>query len=101
MANIGDAITTNLVLLEIIPATGLQIKYDPSIILIYFGFGLLMITACLSYLPYNQLWIFNNRNISWIGSSTNRGKIKLEIEFENLIRDIENNVLKNIFLTEK
>lgn len=101
VANIGDAITNNLVLLEIIPATGLQIKYDPSIILIYSGFGLLMITACLSYLPYNQLWIFNNRNISWIGSSTNRGKIKLEIEFENLIRDIENNVLKNIFLTEK
>jgi cytochrome c biogenesis protein len=100
VANIGDTINNNLILLEIIPATGLQIKYDPSILLIYFGFGLLMITSCLSYLPYNQLWIFNNRNISWIGSSTNRGKIKLEIEFENLIREIENNLIKSTFLVE-
>jgi cytochrome c biogenesis protein len=82
------------VLLDLLPATGLQIKYDPSIIIIYFGFGLLMITSCLSYLPYNQIWIFNKKNTSWIGSSTNRGKISLEIEFENLIREIEKVLFK-------
>jgi hypothetical protein len=49
-----------------------------------------MITACLSYFPYQQIWIWNRKKQCWIGSSTNRGKIQLEIEFENIIRLLEN-----------
>ena len=56
--SVSDNIFSDLKLIEIIPATGLQIKYDPSIFLIYSGFGLLIITAFLSYLPYNQIWLF-------------------------------------------
>ena len=55
-----------------------------------------MITTLLSYLPYTQIWILNEKNNCWIGSSTNRGKIQLEIQFENLIRQIENKTLQNI-----
>ena len=107
--NIGDHITKNSLILDILPSTGLLIKYDPSIFIIYVGFGLLMITASLSYLPYTQIWLFtpknqsfNNQmsksvkendifiNESFIGSITNRGKIQLEVDFENLIRTIEN-----------
>jgi cytochrome c biogenesis protein len=79
-------------ILDIIPSTGLLIKYDVSIWIIYLGFGILMLTACLSYLPYTQFWIFFQEKNSWIGGSTNRGKIQLEIEFENLIRFIEKNM---------
>ena len=92
--NLGDSIDKNYTVIEIIPSTGLLIKYDPSIIIIYLGFGLLMITTSLSYLPYTQIWIFNQRQNSWIGGLTNRGKIQLEIEFENLIRYIENMNMK-------
>ena len=60
-----------------------------------------MITSCLSYLPYTQIWIFTQRKNSWIGSSTNRGKIQLEIEFENLIRYIENLLNKTNFTISK
>jgi cytochrome c biogenesis protein len=81
-------------ILEILPSTGLLLKYDPSISFIYLGFGLLMITTCLSYLPYTQIWLFQQRNQIWIGSNTNRGKIQLEIEFENLIRFVQNRRLK-------
>ena len=98
-ATLGEAIEPNLKIIDIIPATGLQIKYDPSINLIYFGFGLLMITAFLSYLPYTQIWVFQGNNNTWIGSTTNRGKITLEIEFENLVRLIEETILKNIFVS--
>ena len=87
--NTGDLIEDNLRLIDILPSTGLLIKYDPSITIIYFGFGLLMLTTLLSYLPYTQIWILNEKNNCWIGSSTNRGKIQLEIEFENLIRSLE------------
>lgn len=99
--NVGDDITQNLSILDILPSTGLLIKYDPSIQIIYFGFGLLMLTACFSYLPYTQIWIFNQKKNSWLGSSTNRGKIQLEIEFENLIRSIENVLTKNAFLKKE
>ena len=76
-------------MIDVIPATGLLIKYDPSIPLIYFGFGFLMLTTSLSYLPYTQIWIFHQKNQSWLGGITNRGKIQLELEFETLIRYIE------------
>ena len=96
--NIGDAITKKYTIIDLLPSTGLLIKYDPSIQLIYLGFGLLMITTLLSYLPYTQFWIFENSKNIWVGSSTNRGKIQLEIEFENLIRETENKVYKSIFI---
>ena len=93
--NIGEFINNQFLFIDIIPSTGLLIKYDPSIPLIYGGFGLLIITTILSYLPYTQIWVFENNSNSWIGSLTNRGKIQLEIEFENLVRRIENNLVKN------
>jgi cytochrome c biogenesis protein len=100
--NTGDLIQENLKLIDILPSTGLLIKYDPSITIIYFGFGLLMLTTLLSYLPYTQIWILKEKNNCWIGSSTNRGKIQLEIEFENLIRSLEyQNLNKNKIYSKK
>ncbi len=89
-SKLGEIIDKEYKISDILPSTGLLIKYDPSIGIIYFGFGLLMITTSLSYLPYTQIWIFHNSKNSWIGGITNRGKIQVEIEFENLIRYIEN-----------
>lgn len=99
--NIGETIENNFIIVDILPSTGLLIKYDPSIPLIYLGFGLLMITTCLSYLTYTQIWIFQQSSSSWIGSTTNRGKIQMEIEFENLIRYTENIFSKTIFRVKK
>lgn len=93
--NIGENINDQFLFIDIIPSTGLLIKYDPSIPFIYGGFGLLIITTILSYLPYTQIWVYQQSSQSWIGCLTNRGKIQLEIEFENLIRKIENNLIKN------
>ena len=39
--NVGDKFDNTKQVIEIIPATGLQIKYDPSIPIIYTGFGLI------------------------------------------------------------
>ena len=100
--NIGDLISPELKLIDILPSTGLLIKYDPSIGIIYFGFGLLMITTLFSYLPYTQIWVLNQKKNCWIGSSTNRGKIQLEIEFENLIRSLEyDTIIKNKIYSKK
>ena len=90
--NIGDFLSKDLQILEILPSTGLLIKYDPSIVIIYFGFGILMLTTLLSYLPYTQFWIFQKEKEFWLGSSTNRGKIQFELQFENLLRETEANI---------
>jgi cytochrome c biogenesis protein len=95
--NVGDTICEEFLIVDILPATGLLLKYDPSIPIIYFGFGLLMVTASLSYLPYTQIWVFNQGKNSWVGGKTNRGKIQLEIEFENLIRFLEKRIAKSNF----
>lgn len=92
--NINNLIEENFIVTEILPSTGLLIKYDPSIPIIYVGFAILMITTTLSYFPYTQLWIFQGKKEYWIGGITNRGKIQLEIEFENLIRYVENIMVK-------
>ena len=91
----GDIIENNFIIIDILPATGLLIKYDPSIFLIYSGFALLMLTTLLSYLPYTQFWVFEDQQYIWLGSSTNRGKIQLEIEFENIVRELENKIYKS------
>lgn len=82
---------------EILPSTGLLIKYDPSIGVLYTGFGLLIFTTLLSYLSYIQFWI-STPNLKygflWIGSTTNRGKFQVELEFENLLRTIEKRLKK-------
>lgn len=88
--SLGDFLTKTNILIDLIPTTGLLIKFYPTIVIIYFGFGLLMLTACLSYLPYTQIWLFTKDSYSWIGSTTNRGKIQVEVEFENLVRYAEN-----------
>lgn len=95
--NVGETILNDFSIIDVLPATGLLLKYDPSIPIIYFGFGLLMITSSLSYLPYTQIWVFNKGKNSWIGGITNRGKIQLEIEFENLIRYLEKMIAKSNF----
>lgn len=88
--SLGDFLNKTNILIDLIPTTGLLIKFYPTIVIIYFGFGLLMLTACLSYLPYTQIWLFTKDSYSWIGSTTNRGKIQVEVEFENLVRHAEN-----------
>jgi cytochrome c biogenesis protein len=96
--NVGEFLDENSIFIDILPCTGLSIKYDPSISFIYSGFAILMITTCLSYLPYTQIWIYNEKKYCWIGSLTNRGKIQLEIEFENLIRKLEYQIKHNNFI---
>lgn len=100
-SQVGESTLFDFSVLDLLPSTGLQMKYDPNIWMIYLGFGILMITACLSYLAYTQIWVCHETTHSWIGSSTNRGKLKLEIEFENFIRALEIKVLHTRFALKK
>jgi len=84
--NIGDQIPNfmELKIFEIIYETGLQIKADPGITLIYFGFGLLIVSSLVSYFSFTQFWLAKTENEFFIGATTNRAKLNLRFEFLNL-----------------
>ena len=81
--NIGDKIIgiKNLIVSEIVSETGLQIRKDPGINLIYLGFGILMISSLISYFSFTQFWVLNKENSVFIGATTNRAKLNLKIDF--------------------
>lgn len=75
-----------LTLLEILSSTGLQIKTDPGIPIIYSGFFFLMISTLLSYISYSQIWIIQQNNKLFIGGTTNRAAFEFELEFFKFIK---------------
>jgi cytochrome c biogenesis protein len=76
----------NLILTEILSSTGLQIKSDPGIPLIYSGFLFLMISTLISYVTYSQVWILQKNHQLFIGGTTNRALFSFELEFLKLIK---------------
>jgi cytochrome c biogenesis protein len=73
-------------LLEIINSTGLQIKTDPGIPIIYIGFFFLMISTLISYITYSQIWIIQKDQTIFIGGNTNRAIFEFELEFFKFIK---------------
>ena len=73
-------------LFEILSSTGLQIKTDPGIPIIYIGFLLLMLSTLASYITYSQIWIIKTNQRVFVGGNTNRALFEFELEFFNLIQ---------------
>ena len=76
----------SLTLLEIISSTGLQIKIDPGIPIIYGGFFFLMLSTLISYITYSQIWIIQKNKKLFIGGTTNRARFDFELEFFKFIK---------------
>lgn len=77
--------TNSLTLLEIISSTGLQIKTDPGIPMIYSGFFFLMVSTLISYTTYSQIWMIQKKRKLFIGGTTNRAVFDFELEFFKII----------------
>jgi cytochrome c biogenesis protein len=75
-----------ITLLEIISSTGLQIKTDPGIPMIYSGFFFLMISTLISYITYSQVWIVQKSQKIFVGGNTNRALFEFEIEFFKVVK---------------
>jgi cytochrome c biogenesis protein len=75
-----------ITLLEIISSTGLQIKTDPGIPMIYSGFFFLMISTLISYITYSQVWIVQKNQKIFIGGNTNRALFEFELEFFKVVK---------------
>ncbi|NCJ05712.1 cytochrome c biogenesis protein [Synechococcales cyanobacterium C] len=77
-----------LTLVDVVGSTGLQIKADPGIPLIYAGFGLLMLGVLMSYVSHSQVWALLDEGVIYIGGRTNRAQITFEQEFMSTLAEL-------------
>jgi len=74
---------------EVVGSTGLQIKADPGIPIVYLGFGLLMVSVLMSYVSHSQIWGLKEGDRLYIGGKTNRAQVAFEREVVALIEEME------------
>ncbi len=65
---------------EVVGSTGLQIKADPGIPIVYAGFGLLMLGVMMSYVSHSQIWALHHNGHLYVGGKTNRAQVAFERE---------------------
>jgi cytochrome c biogenesis protein len=85
---IGQSIEVNdieLKLIDIIGSTGLQIKADPGIPIVYTGFALLMLGVVMSYFSHSQIWALQQGDRFYIGGKTNRAQVTFERELIDIL----------------
>ncbi|XP_051132096.1 cytochrome c biogenesis protein CCS1, chloroplastic [Andrographis paniculata] len=77
-----------ITVLDAIGSTGLEIKTDPGVPIVYAGFGALMLTTCISFLSHNQIWAFQDGTALVVGGKTNRAKGEFPDEMNVLLDQV-------------
>ena len=82
--------SSNIKLIKIIPSSGLIIKSDPSIPIIYTSFILILLGATLSLIPTKRIWILNDNSSKnyYMGGLCNKNLSGFESEFNQLSEKI-------------
>lgn len=78
-----NGVTLNIV--ELVGSTGLQIKADPGIPIVYTGFGLLMLGVMMSYVSHSQIWALQKDGHLYVGGKTNRAQVAFEREVLDIL----------------
>uniref|UniRef100_A0A0R0H159 ResB-like domain-containing protein n=1 Tax=Glycine max TaxID=3847 RepID=A0A0R0H159_SOYBN len=76
---------SEIVIVDAIGSSGLDLKTDPGVPVVYAGFGALMITTCISYLSHSQIWALQDGTAVFIGVKTNRAKMEFPEEMNRLL----------------
>jgi cytochrome c biogenesis protein len=79
----------NLKILELVGSTGLQIKADPGVPIVYTGFALLMAGVVMSYVSHSQIWALQEGDRFYIGGKTNRAQVAFERELIDVLEELE------------
>ncbi len=74
-----------LYLLDVVGSTGLQIKADPSIPIVYAGFAFLMLGVVMSYFSHSQVWALQQDGHLYVGGKTNRAQVAFEQEMLDIL----------------
>jgi cytochrome c biogenesis protein len=77
-----------LKILDVVGSTGLQIKADPGIPIVYTGFGILMLGVVMSYFSHSQIWALQKGDRLYIGGKTNRAQVAFEQEVLDILNSL-------------
>ncbi|XP_026456156.1 cytochrome c biogenesis protein CCS1, chloroplastic-like [Papaver somniferum] len=79
---------TKVEIVDAIGSTGLDLKTDPGVPIVYAGFGALMLTTCISYLSHSQIWALQDGTTVVVGGKSNRAKIEFPEEMNRLLDQV-------------
>jgi cytochrome c biogenesis protein len=71
-------------LLEFLTSTGLQIKTDPGIRIVFLAFFLLMVSTYTSFISYSQIWGVDTNSVLTLAGTSNRAILFFQEEFRKL-----------------
>ena len=78
---------------DFITSTGLQIKSDPGIGIIYSSFLLLMVSIYVSFFNYSQLWFLEGEQKVTLGGKSNRAVLFFQEEFRKIIKQTKKQLI--------
>lgn len=73
--------------LDILSATGLQIKQDSGIVLIYLGFFFLMTSVLINNISYVQVFLLQTDTCILVGGKATRDPAKFKLQFLRILKD--------------
>lgn len=89
-----------LKILEVIGSTGLQIKADPGIPIVYTGFALLMLGVVMSYFSHSQIWALQKGDRLFVGGKTNRAQVAFEQQVLEILDSLSNHANDQQVITQ-
>jgi cytochrome c biogenesis protein len=91
----------NLTVLDVIGSTGLQIKADPGVPIVYAGFFLLMLGVVASYFSHSQVWALQQDDRLYVGGKTNRAQVAFEQEMLQILANVDNQQYQALAVSAK
>ncbi|XP_040364833.1 cytochrome c biogenesis protein CCS1, chloroplastic isoform X3 [Rosa chinensis] len=76
---------SKITIVDAIGSSGLALKTDPGVPVVYAGFGALMLTTCISFLSHSQIWALQDGTAVVVGGKTNRAKGEFPEEMNRLL----------------
>ena len=79
-------------IINIIPSSGLLLKHDPGVPIVYLSFAIILIGGSLSIISTKKIWVLheNEKSMIYIGGLSNRNLSGLSKELPKLISFLEN-----------
>ena len=73
---------------EIITTTGLQLKEDPGLNIVYISFFLLILSIYISFLSYSQIWGIEENDKLILAGKSNRAVLSFQEQFKRNIKKV-------------
>ena len=72
---------------SVLPASGLLLKRDPGVPLVYLGFAVTLIGGALSLIATRQLWAIATDDQLYVGGICNRNITAFAVELPGLLEE--------------